>query len=126
MASDPLPSVPASDRDVWRRSHVFVHLAASVAGGDNAWRLEALAKYNGHERRHRDFGRWDDSPDRPWAIPAGAPTNHDSGGVDRRLAVLCPTPVRAHLLVPRRGLEFSRSCAARKFLLSPAERLALV
>src|SRR5271163_261307 len=100
MASDPLSSVPASDRDVWRRSHVLVHLAASVAGRDHAWRLEALAKYNGHERCHRDFGRRNDSPDRPWAIPAGAPADHCSGGVDRRLAVLYPTPVRAHLLVP--------------------------
>src|SRR5689334_20570820 len=100
MASAALSSVPASHRDVWRGSHVFVHLAASIANRDDAWRLGALAKYDGHEHRHRDFGRRDDPAGRLWAISAGAPTDHGSGGVDRRLAVLCPTPVRGHLLVP--------------------------
>src|SRR6201997_4272143 len=100
MASDPLSSVPASDSDVWRGSHVFVHLAASLANRDDAWRLGALAKYNGHEHRHRDSRRRDDPAGWFRAVPAGAPANHGPGGVDRRLAVLCPTPVRGHLLVP--------------------------
>src|ERR1700757_3875535 len=101
MASVPLSPVPSSDRDVWRRSHVSVHLAAPVADRDDAWRLEALAKYNVYERCHRGFGRRDDPAGRPWAIPAGASADHGSGGVDRRLAVLYPAPVRGDLLVPR-------------------------
>src|SRR4029077_10829402 len=100
MASDPLSSVPASDCDVWRGSHVFVHLAASVADRDDAWRLAVLAKYNGYEHRHRDSGRRDDPAGRLWALPACPPPNHRSGVVDRCVAVLCPTPVRGHLLVP--------------------------
>src|SRR5438876_3393159 len=112
MAPDALSSVPASASDVWSRSHLFVYLAASVANWDDAWRLEALAEYDGHEHRHRDSGRRDDPAGRLWTIPVGAPADHDSSGVDRCLAVLHPTPVRGHLVVRRRGLAISRSCAA--------------
>src|SRR6185437_1413638 len=41
MATDPLSSVPASDCNVWRGPHVFVHLAVSVADWDDAQRLAA-------------------------------------------------------------------------------------
>src|ERR1700736_4660883 len=99
MAPAALSSVPASDRDVRRRSHLFVHPAALLADRDDAWRLEALAKYHGHQHGHRDSGRRDDPAGRLWAIAACAPADPGSGGVDRCLAVLCPTPVRAHLLV---------------------------
>jgi hypothetical protein len=98
--SDPLPSVPASDRDVRYRSHVSVHFAASLADRDDAKRLGALAKYNGHERRDRDSGRRDGPAGRLWAVPACAPADLGPGGVDRCLAVLCPTSVRGHFLVP--------------------------
>src|SRR5690242_12951443 len=99
MAPIPLSSLSPSDRDVWLGSHLSVHLTASVASRDDARRLDALAKYNGYERRHRNSGRRDDPAGRPWAVPPGAPADHDSGGIDWRLAVLCPTPVRGHLLV---------------------------
>jgi fatty acid desaturase len=83
MASDPLSSsVPASGCDVWRGSHLFVHPAASVADWDDAHRLAALAKYDGYEHCHRDFGRWYDSAGRHGAIPAGASADHGSGCVD--------------------------------------------
>src|SRR6266566_1732557 len=126
MASDLLSSVPASAGDVWRRSLLFIHPAASVADRDDAWRLDALAEHHGHERGHRGSDRRNDLAGRRWAIPACAPAHHGSGGVDRCLAVLCAAPVRGYLLVPRRGLEFSRSCAAWQFPLSLARYFALV
>jgi len=79
---------------------------SKIADWDDAWWLEALAKYNVYERCHRDFSRRDDPVGRPWAIPAGASADHGSGVVDRCLAVLYPASVRGHLPVQWRGLEF--------------------
>ena len=101
MASDPLSPVPASDRDVRHRSRLFVHPAASVADRDDAKWLGALAEYDGDERRHRDSDRRDNPAGRRRTFPTGASADHDSGCIDRRLAVLCPAPARAHVLVPR-------------------------
>ena len=42
--------------------------------------------------------RGDDLVDRRRAVPAGASADHAARGVDRGLAVLCPAPVRGHVL----------------------------
>src|SRR6476620_2565506 len=126
MASDRLSPVPESDRYVRRRPHVLVHLAATAADRDDAGRLDTMAEYHGYEHRHRDSGRHHDPAGRLWAIPPYTSSDHGSGGFHRCLAVLCSTPVRGHLLVPRRGLEFSRGCASWQFPLLLAGYFALV
>ncbi|MFK4384565.1 hypothetical protein ACVWYQ_007166 [Bradyrhizobium sp. USDA 3397] len=100
MATDPLSSVPASDRNVRRRSHISLHFAASLADRVDAQRLAALAKYNGYERHHRGSDRRHDWAGWPWAIPAGASADRGSGCVNRCLAVLCSTPIRGNIVVP--------------------------
>jgi hypothetical protein len=78
MAVVSLSPVPA-DRDVQHRSSLFVHPAAPVADRDDAWRLGALAEYDGYERRHRDPDCRADLAGRHRAHPPRARAEYGSG-----------------------------------------------
>ena len=113
--------------DVWRRSHVPVHLEASIAGRDDAWWLEALAEYNGHQYRHRGSRRRGDL--------AGRLSGHSclcicrSPFWRRRSVSGCSTSSinsRTRYWSHDEELEFSRSCAAWQFPLPFAGCLAMV
>src|SRR6266508_6083718 len=100
MAPAPVSAVPAPAHDVWYWSSVSLRLAATTPVWVDAQWLAALAEYDGDEYCNRDVCRDDDLAGRCRPIPAGAPSDYISRSFDRRLAVLCPAPVRRHLLDP--------------------------
>src|SRR4029078_2995976 len=100
MAPGPVCGVPASANDVWRWASVSLRLAATTPVWIDAQWLAALAKDNDAQYRNPDACRATDLAGCSWPIRAGARSDYVSRSLDRRLAVLCPAPVRSHLLDP--------------------------
>ena len=117
MASAPLSHVSEPNRDVRPWPGVCVHLALSASDRIDAERLAAMVQYNGDQCCNHDSVRNDDVDGRRSFIPDCAIAHHASRVVVRRLAVLCPTPVRGYVLGARRRLDAARGGAARQFAL---------
>ena len=75
-----------------------VHLAAPPADRGAAGRLAGLAQHHGHQRGDRAHHRRLDVAGRRPAVPARALADRAARRLDRRVAVLCPAPIRGHVL----------------------------
>ena len=108
--------IPPSHHFVRHRPRISVPPASAPAVRADGW-LDALDQHHGNQRRGRTARRWHDVVDRRRAVLARASADCNARWRDRRVAVLCPAPVRAHNMVRRKKLELLGCRALRQLTL---------